>query len=199
MSVKELLKGLKKGFIKGMKKIPTRIYILTLLSAIAISAQIMLYKPFVEMADSQLRFYSEYERHRTHKSEDEELLNQLMEQDQAIRDKYLIVDLNANTNLIQKAETSLVSSFATVDSLVAQGLIFVALATPYLLLIKYGFIKPVANHFSQDEREKRKALKAGKKVKLLEEKTSNKKVDKEKTKKTSTPKSTSKKKVARHA
>ncbi len=195
MSVKKLLEGLKRGFIRGMKKIPTRIYILTLLSVVAITAQIMLYKPFTEMADSSLKYYSEYERHRSHKSNDEELLNQLMQEDQAIRDKYLIVDLNANTNLVKKAETSLVSSFATVDSLVAQGLIFVALATPYLLLIKYGFIKPVANHFSQDEREKRKALKAGKKVKMLEEKNSNKKVDKE----NASTKNTSKKKAARHA
>ncbi len=195
MSVKKLLEGLKRGFIRGMKKIPTRIYILTLLSVVAITAQIMLYKPFTEMADSSLKYYSEYERHRSHKSNDEELLNQLMQEDQAIRDKYLIVDLNANTNLVKKAETSLVSSFATVDSLVAQGLIFVALATPYLLLIKYGFIKPVANHFSQDEREKRKALKAGKKVKMLEEKNSNKKLDKE----NDSTKNTIIKNAARHA
>ncbi len=195
MSVKKILKRIKEGFIIGMKKIPTRIYILALLSIIAITVQVMLYKPFTEMADSSLKYYSEYERHRSHKSNDEELLNQLMQQDQAIRDKYLIVDLEANTNLVKKAETSLVSSFATVDSLVAQGLIFVALAIPYLLLIKYGFIKPVANHFSQDEREKRKALKAGKKVKLLEEKNSSKKVNKE----NASTKNTSKKKAARHA
>ena len=165
---KMLLKMIGEKIIAGAKRIPARIYLLFFVTLLLIGLHLMLINPFMDMFNVHKDVYLEEANVFSHKSENTELLNTLIEKERSIRDSFINVDLNTITNPIDHIKAFLLIPFAKLDT-VGQCLMAMGFVLLDLKVLKLWF-KLISNRFSVDERQKRKAERQSKKAIRQEEK-----------------------------